>query len=178
MKYLKSFENYKTDEFNSLLEKNSPTDKDLWDKALKLAKGTRHGGSSYVNVDGERFYAPNNGKGFVEYPSAYANSFAAKVYKNWGGKWKKIDEDLRDWHDEKWVRIDTSGNITGECGSMKDKKNPSRCLPEKKAKKMSKKDRSSTARKKKSKGRETGQQFVPNTKKSKVSNEDRKKARS
>lgn len=177
MKHLKTFENYKNDDIESLLEKNSPTDKDLWDKALRLAKGKRHGGSSYVNVDGERYDAPNDGKGFVEYPSAYANSFAAKMYKEWGGGWKKIDEDLRDWHKEKWVRIDTSGNITGECGSMKDKENPSRCLPEKKAKKMPKKDRASTARKKKTKGKE-GEQFVPNTKKAKVSNEDRIKARS
>ncbi len=171
MKYLKTFENYKIE------EKNSPTDKDLWEKALKLAKGTKHGGSSYVIVDGERFDAPNDGKGFVEYPSAYANSFAAKIYKQWGGGWKKIDEDLRDWHKEKWVRIDTSGNITGECGSMTDKENPTRCLPEKKAKDMKKKDRAATARKKRSKGLETGQQFVPNTKKAVVTDEDRKKAR-
>ncbi len=156
-------------------KKNSPTDKKLWNKALNLAKGTKHGGSSSVRVDGESYDAPNDGKGFEKYPSAYANSYAAKMYKKWGGSWK-LDEDLRDWHDEKWVRVDTSGNITGECGSMKDKDKPSRCLPEKKAKKMNKKDRAATARKKKAKGKD--QQFVSNTKKAKVTNKDRKKARS
>lgn len=158
-------------------EKNTPTDKKLWDKALRLVKGTKHGGSASVRVNGKKYDAPNNGKGFTEYPSAYSNSFAAKMYKKWGGGWKKTNEDLRDWHDEKWVRVDTSGNITGECGSMKNKDNPSRCLPKKKAQKMSKKDRASTARKKKNKGK-TGKQFVANTKKAKVSNKDRKNARS
>ena len=44
-----------------------------------------------------------------------------------------IDESLRDWFKkENWVRIDTAGNITGPCGTMKNKKNPSRCLPKKK----------------------------------------------
>ena len=34
-----------------------------------------------------------------------------------------IDESLRDWFKkENWVRIDTAGNITGPCGTMKNKK--------------------------------------------------------
>lgn len=156
---------------------NTPTNKKLWDKALRLAKGTRNGGSSYVTVDGKRYDAPNDGKGYEEYPSAYSNSYAAKMYKKWGGGWKKTNEDLRDWHDEKWVRIDTEGNITGECGTMKDKKAPTRCLPKKKAQGMSKSERASTAKKKKKAGKK-GKKYVSNTKKAKVSKSDRKKARS
>ena len=76
-----------------------------------------------------------------------------------------IDESLRDWFKkEKWVRINTSGNITGPCGTMKDKKNPSRCLPKKKAQSLTKKQRAATARKKKAAGKK-GKQFVKNTKK-------------
>jgi len=38
-------------------------------------------------------------------------------------------ESLRDWFKkEKWVRITTSGNIAGPCGTSKNKKNPDRCL--------------------------------------------------
>lgn len=75
-----------------------------------------------------------------------------------------IKESLRDWFKkEDWVRINTSGNITGPCGTMKDKKNPSRCLPRKKAQSMTKAERASTARKKKSAGKK-GKQFVSNTK--------------
>lgn len=156
-----------------LNEKNKPTQKSLWDKALRLAKGTKHGGSSYVTVDGKRYDAPNDGKGFDIYPSAYSNSYAAKMYKKWGGGWKKVNEDLRKWHNEKWVRIDTQGNITGECGSMKDSKNTTRCLPEKKAKSLSKSERKATVDKKIAGGKK-GKQFVKNTEKSTVSKNDRK----
>ena len=38
-----------------------------------------------------------------------------------------IRESLRDWFKkEDWVRIDTQGNISGKCGTMKNKKVPSR----------------------------------------------------
>jgi hypothetical protein len=75
-----------------------------------------------------------------------------------------IDESLRDWFKkENWVRIDTAGNITGPCGTMKNKKNPSRCLPKKKAQSLTKAERASTARKKKAAGKK-GKQFVKNTK--------------
>jgi len=75
-----------------------------------------------------------------------------------------IKESLRDWFKkEDWVRINTSGNITGPCGTMKNKKNPSRCLPRKKAQSMTKAERASTARKKKAAGKK-GKQFVSNTK--------------
>lgn len=75
-----------------------------------------------------------------------------------------IAESLRDWFKkEDWVRIDTQGNITGPCGTMKNKDNPSRCLPRKKAQSLTKAERASTARKKKSAGAK-GKQFVSNTK--------------
>ena len=75
-----------------------------------------------------------------------------------------IDESLRDWFKkENWVRINTSGNITGPCGTMKNKKNPSRCLPKKKAQSLTKKERAASARKKKAGGKK-GKQFVKNTK--------------
>ncbi len=75
-----------------------------------------------------------------------------------------IHESLRDWFKkEDWVRINTSGNITGKCGTMKDKNNPSRCLPRKKAQSLSKSERASSARKKK-RGGKKGKQFVKNPK--------------
>ena len=78
-----------------------------------------------------------------------------------------VKESLRDWFKkEDWVRINTSGNITGKCGTMKNKKNPSRCLPKKKAQSLSKSERASTARKKKAAGKK-GKQFVKNTKSAK-----------
>ena len=79
-----------------------------------------------------------------------------------------IRESLRNWFKkEDWVRIDTQGNITGPCGTMKKGKATTRCLPRKKAQSLSKKERAATARKK-VRGSKKGKQFVKNTKKAKV----------
>jgi hypothetical protein len=75
--------------------------------------------------------------------------------------------ELKKWRDEKWVRIGLDGSIKGECGTSKNKKNPDRCLPLKKAKSMSKAERAETARKKKDEGGKS-KQFVSNTKRAKV----------
>ena len=64
-----------------------------------------------------------------------------------------IKESLRDWFKkEKWVRISTSGNIAGPCGTSKNKKNPDRCLPKAKAQSLTKAQRAATAQKKKKAG--------------------------
>ena len=157
---------------------NKPSDKKLWDKALRWVKGTRHGGSASVRHDGETYEAPNDGKGYEIYPSAYANSAAAKMYKEWGGKWVKneskyIFEDLRKWHEEEWVRINTQGDIAGDCGTMPKGKNMQRCLPRKKAESMTKAERKATVDKK-IEGDKKGKQFVSNTEKAKVTKKDRK----
>ena len=79
------------------------------------------------------------------------------------------NESLRDWFKkEKWVRISSSGKIAGDCGTSKNKKNPDRCLPKAKAQSLSKKERSTTAKKKKTAGSK-GETVVANTKKAKVS---------
>lgn len=57
--------------------------------------------------------------------------------------------ELKKWRDQKWVRIGTDGSIKGACGTSKDTKNPDRCLPLKKASKLSKEQRAATAKKKK-----------------------------
>ena len=74
---------------------------------------------------------------------------------------------LKEWRDQKWVRIGTDGSIKGPCGTSKNKKNPDRCLPEAKARSLSKEERAKTARKKKRAGAK-GKTVVSNTKKAKV----------
>tara|TARA_Y100001963_G_scaffold154023_1_gene241945 strand:+ start:777 stop:1037 length:261 start_codon:yes stop_codon:yes gene_type:complete len=74
---------------------------------------------------------------------------------------KFIKENLRNWFKkEDWVRIDTQGNITGKCGTMKKGKKTTRCLPRAKANSLTKKQRASTSRKK----ARSKKQFVSNTK--------------
>ena len=76
-----------------------------------------------------------------------------------------LGESLRDWFKkEDWVRIDTAGNITGPCGTMKKGNKTTRCLPRNKANSLTKDERAATSRKKAS----SEKQFVPNTKKAKV----------
>ena len=79
-----------------------------------------------------------------------------------------LKESLRNWFKkEKWVRIDTQGNITGPCGTMKKGKATTRCLPSAKARSLTKAQRAATARKK-TRGSRKGKQFVNNTKKATV----------
>ena len=102
-----------------------------------------------------------------EKPSAYLSGRAVKVCKGLMEE-DELDESLRDWFKkEDWVRIDTQGNITGPCGTMKKGKATTRCLPRAKANRLTKAERAATARKKVA-GSKKGKQFVPNTEKAKV----------
>jgi hypothetical protein len=76
-----------------------------------------------------------------------------------------VNESLRDWFKkEDWVRIDTAGNITGPCGTMKKGHKTTRCLPRAKANSLTKAERAATSKKKVA----SNKQFVSNTKKAKV----------
>jgi|TARA_Y100000114_G_scaffold84827_1_gene78345 hypothetical protein len=75
--------------------------------------------------------------------------------------------ELQKWLDQDWVRIGRDGKIKGKCGTSKDKKNPDRCLPRKKAQSLTQSQRASTARKKKRAGKK-GKTVVSNTKAAKV----------
>ena len=74
---------------------------------------------------------------------------------------------LAQWRKQNWVRIGTDGSIKGPCGTSKDKKNPDRCLPKRKALSLTKSERASTARKKKAAGAK-GRTVVANTPKARV----------
>tara|TARA_E500000318_G_C3523244_1_gene197282 strand:- start:505 stop:744 length:240 start_codon:yes stop_codon:yes gene_type:complete len=74
---------------------------------------------------------------------------------------------LKQWREQNWVRIGTDGSIKGPCGTSKDKKNPDRCLPRRKAISLTKAERATTARKKKRAG-SRGKTVVANTKRAKV----------
>ena len=104
-----------------------------------------------------------------EVPSAYLSGRAVKVCKGLMEE-DELDmhESLRDWFQkEDWVRIDTQGNITGPCGTMKKGQATTRCLPRAKANSLSKEERAATARKKANADRK-GDRVVPNTDKAKV----------
>ena len=86
-----------------------------------------------------------------------------------------VKESLRDWFKKEiWVRINTSGNITGPCGTMKKGKATTRCLPKKKAQSLTKAQRKATVAKK-VRGSKKGKQFVGNTKPAKYRKRSNKK---
>ena len=75
----------------------------------------------------------------------------------------EINEDLRKWFREKWVRFDTKGNIKGDCAREPGEGKP-KCLPQAKAHALGKKKRASAARRKRREdphaGREGKAKFV------------------
>ena len=105
---------------------------------------------------------------FDRWPSAYASMYASQHCQKIGKKKKgsKGGGKLAKWRREKWIRISTSGEIKGACGTSKNKNNPDRCLPMNKAKSLSKSERATTAKKKKRLGK--NKQFISNTDKAKV----------
>jgi hypothetical protein len=110
---------------------------------------------------GKAYY--NRRRAAGEKPSAYLSGRAVKVCKDLMEE--EIDESLHDWFKkEDWVRIDTAGNITGPCGTMKKGHKTTRCLPRAKANSLTKAERAATSKKKAA----SNKQFVSNTKKAKV----------
>ena len=119
------------------------------------------------------------------WPSAYASGALVKCRNkgasNWGNGGKKnessilegieqADESLHDWFNkEKWVRMDTKGNIKGPCAKEPGEGKP-KCLPQSKAHSLGKKGRASAAQRKRREDPNpdrSGKAINVNTKKSK-----------
>lgn len=62
-------------------------------------------------------------------------------------KKQNLDEDLRKWFKQKWVRMDTKGNIKGDCAREPGEGKP-KCLPQAKAHALGKEGRASAAQRK------------------------------
>lgn len=59
-----------------------------------------------------------------------------------------IEENLRDWFKEKWVRFGPDGKIRGDCARGSSKEGKPKCLPQAKAHALGKKGRASAAARK------------------------------
>ena len=60
----------------------------------------------------------------------------------------ELEEDLRKWFKEKWVRFGPDGKIRGDCARGSSKEGKPKCLPQSKAQALGKKGRASAAAKK------------------------------
>jgi hypothetical protein len=61
---------------------------------------------------------------------------------------EQLDEDLRKWFKEKWVRFGPDGKIRGDCARGDDSEGKPKCLPQSKAQNLGKKGRASAASRK------------------------------
>ena len=61
---------------------------------------------------------------------------------------QELEEDLKKWFREKWVRFGPDGKIRGECGGRDSSEGKPKCLPASKAHSLGKKGRASSAAKK------------------------------
>jgi len=92
---------------------------------------------------------------FDVYPSAYANAWASKWYKEHGGKWSGDDNrvnkasggGLGQWFGEEWKDIKT-GESCGRSGSEKNNRPYPACRPAYAAASMSKSEKQTMSREK------------------------------
>ena len=73
--------------------------------------------------------------------------------KNKGGRQvpvreAELEENLRDWFKDKWVRFGPDGKIRGDCARGSESEGKPKCLPQAKAHALGKKGRASAARRK------------------------------
>jgi hypothetical protein len=61
---------------------------------------------------------------------------------------QEMEEDLKKWFKEKWVRFGPDGKIRGDCARGSSKEGKPKCLPQSKAQALGKKGRASAAAKK------------------------------
>ena len=61
---------------------------------------------------------------------------------------QELEEDLRKWFKEKWVRFGPDGKIRGSCARGSSKEGKPKCLPQSKAHSLGKKGRASAAARK------------------------------
>ena len=80
------------------------------------------------------------------HPSAFSNGYASNIYKKRGGTWRS--DSLKTWFNEDWKAINSSGKIVGGCGDGATQVGKVKCLPASKARSLSKKDRSTLAKRK------------------------------
>ena len=72
----------------------------------------------------------------------------AKMYNDLVNESGSLDENLRQWFKDKWVRFGPDGKIKGDCARGSDSEGKPKCLPQSKAHALGKDGRASAARRK------------------------------
>lgn len=92
----------------------------------------------------------NNPKGFSQKAHSAGRKArqAGKDTKSSSVSEEAVDENLRQWFNDKWVRFGPDGKIRGDCARGDDSEGKPKCLPQSKAHALGKKGRASAARRK------------------------------
>lgn len=114
-----------------------------------------------INEDQQKFILYFNGRPVATYnteaEAEYQGSMIQKKMPDTKVEIKKetcvltpveLDENLRNWFKEKWVRFNPQGKIMGPCARGSDKEGKPKCLPQRKAHALGKKGRASAAARK------------------------------
>lgn len=119
------------------------------------------------------------------WPSAYASGALVQCRKkgaaNWGNsnesitqeEYDQLDENLKQWFSDKWVRFGPDGKIKGDCARGDSSEGKPKCLPQSKAHSLGKTGRASAAARKRRKDPDAdrkGSAINVNTKKESVDN--------
>lgn len=91
---------------------------------------------------------------FKVWPSAYASGYVVQQYKrlyqekhgSLSGAFRSDGQeinadDLDEWFNEQWVRMGANGEILGPCGGRQEREGKPKCLPQAKAKALSREER-------------------------------------
>lgn len=156
---LKKLDSYDYDTINTLMQKISK-DEGITGKELHNDFKSKHGKTPDEWIKGinessaaaiaaataiaKKKSGDYDEKGFRK--TKYKNPNHPNVRSN-AERRKKLAEDLRKWFAQKWVRMDTKGNIKGQCAREPGEGKP-KCLPQSKAQSLGKEGRAAAARRK------------------------------
>jgi hypothetical protein len=102
-------------------------------------------------------WPPKNNMRYREILEACWKGYRQAGMKNKGGRQvpncvpvseTELEENLRDWFKQKWVRFGPDGKIRGDCARGSESEGKPKCLPQKKAHALGKKGRASAAARK------------------------------
>ena len=169
-KGLKKLNNHSYDSINNLMmnisKKNNITGKDLHDDFVArhgktpddwIKKDLKEGNGPWGKMTQDKLdkitkakKREEKEKGLLRRPGSSMTkntmNYINKV-NNLSENDESIKEDLRKWFKQKWVRMDTKGNIKGDCARDPGEGKP-KCLPQAKAHALGKEGRASAARRK------------------------------
>lgn len=146
-------------------------------KSISVRSDDKSTKTKWIVVDYRGHHASGQGADGFDSLSKAKNFLNANMERLSAPK-SELDEDLRKWFKEKWVRFNPQGKIMGPCARGDDSEGKPKCLPQKKAQALGKKGRASAAARKRREDpnpERSGKAINVNTKSKRKTNENTQK---